>query len=116
MGWTDKMRRNRNPNLFNSHGDYKGGALSDYSTKSTKREASDDTKNRMLIIEEIKQRSSQGEKIEDIASEIAQREHIKNQFDYYIKNGITDLGTIFANWYKGQQKSIERLRKENETR
>ena len=116
MEWTDKLRRNRNPNSFNSKGNYRGGVFSNYSTQKNNREFSSDTQNRKRIIEEIKKRCENGEELNIVVCEIAEREDVKQQFNYYIKNGVTDLGTIFANWYKGQQKSLERLRKENETR
>ena len=48
MEWTDKLRRNRNPNSFNSKGNYRGGVFSNYSTQKNNREFSSDTQNRKL--------------------------------------------------------------------
>ena len=116
MEWTDKIRKNRNPNSFNSKGNYRGGIFTNYATEKQNREISSDTQNRKIIMEEIKKRCENGEELNSVACEIAEREDVKKQFDYYIRNGITDLGAIFANWYRGRQKSLENLSKKNETR
>lgn len=46
-----------------------------------------------------------GGKIDDIIEEIANREEIKKQFDYYEKNGIKDLAPIIKNWYESYNKN-----------
>lgn len=106
MGWTSKMRANRYSS-FNTHGDYRGGAFSHLPRNNEKKELSEDTKNRLKVVEEIHERCKQGEELREIVNEIATREEIKEQFGYYLKNGITDLPTIFENWYKGHLKKYE---------
>jgi len=104
MGWTSKMRESRYPNSFDRGGRYKGEIMFSRVEKTV----SSDTENRRHVIEEIKERCNNGEKIDKIVEEIAARQNIKEQFDYYIKNGITDLTSIFKNWYQSYEKNKER--------
>ena len=112
MGWTSKMRVNRYPGLFersNGHSIRNMNSQWVVESKSPK-VVSDDTMNRKNVLNEIGERCKTGEKLDDIVKELAEREEIKQQFDYFIKNGITDLASIFKNWYEGIQRNKEKTR------
>ena len=69
------------------------------------KQPSEDTKKRAEILKEIEERSAKSEDINEIVNEIADREEIKEMFSYYAKNGITDLASIFKNWYISYKKN-----------
>ncbi len=96
--WTSKMRRDRYVKVFDRHGNYRPGSQA-FHRELDKAALSDDTKNRKKILDEISQRCENNEKLDDVVNEIAQRDEVKKQFDYYFKNGIKDLASIFKNWY-----------------
>ncbi len=106
MGWTSKMRASRNPKIFKRNGNYRSGSKSLVNTV-VKKENNDDQKNRQKIVQEIVARCN-AENLDDIVNEISQRKEVKEQFDYYIKNGITDLSSIFKNWYLGYENNKSR--------
>lgn len=105
MSWTSSMRSNRFPNAFNRQGKYRSGTMSNHKFQHKTFEPRDDTKNRRNVVEEIDKRYQNGEKIDDIVSDIASRKEIQEQFDYYKKNGIANLEEIFKNWYNSYNKS-----------
>ena len=73
----------------------------------------EDSNNREKVLMEIKERCSLGEELNIVVSEIAERKEIKQQFKYFIKNGIIDLASIFKNWYEAAERNKEKNRKFN---
>jgi len=104
MGWTSKMSANRFPYSISKSGNYRSGSKANV-LNPTEKTVSNDTQNRHNILKEIETRCKQGEDLDSIITEIAEREEVKQQFDYYIKNGITDLSGIFKNWYQSYIKN-----------
>lgn len=87
--------------------------FSDISIRRSKEEqpADSDTENRKRILNEITVRVANGENIDEVASEIASNDEVKQQFDYYIKHGIKDLARIFKSWYETREKNKDKLQK-----
>ena len=104
MGWTSKMSANRFPYSISKSGNYRSGSKANV-LNPTEKTVSNDTQIRNNILNEIKKRCEKGENLDSIVTEIAGREKVKQQFDYYIKNGITDLSGIFKNWYQSHMKN-----------
>lgn len=112
MDWTSKEIWNRYSNMFDKNGKYKSESKSNFSRdKEAKRKIIEDTINRRRVLNEMIVRCNNNESLDDIVNEIAQREEIKKQFDYYVKNGITDLAPIFKNWYNAHEKA--KMKREN---
>ena len=78
--------------------------------------AAKDTENRSKILREIEERCNNGETLDVVVAEIANREEVKTQFDYFAKNGIVDLTTIFRNWYESYARNKDRNNKLRGTR
>ena len=70
---------------------------------------SPDTKNRKIIMDEIEFRIKKGEKIDEITTDIAGRDDVKEKFGYLLKHGISDLSKIFKGWYEAKQRNKEKL-------
>ena len=72
-------------------------------------EESDDTKIRYAVIKEIEIRVSEGEELDKVAEEIANRKEIIENFSYFVKNGINrPLSEIFKSWYNSKIKNKEK--------
>lgn len=113
MGWTAEMQKNRYPKFYSRGGRAKTNDIY-YGPQEKERVVSDDTKNRNRVLEEIENRCKNGEDLDTIVNEIAGRPEIKEQFAYYIKNGVvTPLETIFKNWYLAKQRNREKTDKIN---
>lgn len=117
MGWNYRMRASRNPYYFGKNGNRRPGCFSNIyisSAKEKAKEKSDDYINRQKILDEIETRCEKNnENLDDVVDEIAQREEVKEQFNYFAKNGITDISSIFKNWYNGrvrEKKGFEKSR------
>ena len=106
-GWTSKMRANRNSFSFNPRGEYRPNSKNTIHIEESKesKKISADTQSRQNILQEIETRCGQGENLDEVVAEIAGREEVKQQFDYYEKNGIADLSGIFKNWYQSYIKN-----------
>ena len=106
MQW-ESMKRGRNrPNSFDKYVNYRGGIFVDYNTiAKPKNEPSKDTEIRLRVRTEIDERCSKGENIDEVVQEIAEREEIKENFSYWTKNGITDIGKKIKEMYESYKKS-----------
>ena len=93
--------------LFYKNGERRPHALPINIPKEPK-QPSQDTKKRAEILKEIEERCAKSENINEIVNEIAQREDVKEIFSYYAKNGITDLASIFKNWYQSYMTNKQR--------
>ena len=104
----DNYRRfSRNPQIFNKSGRMRPGVITRTMPQESLKEdpSKEDRKNRQNVLKEIEKRCKQGEDLNTVVAEIAGREEVKQQFDYYIKNGIADLAEIFKNWYQSYIKN-----------
>ncbi len=105
MGWNSRMRASRSSYNFRKNGSYRPGSSSDFHISLVNKE-SDDYMNRQRVLDEIKTRCEKNnEKLDNVVDEIVKRKEIKEQFDYFTKNGITDIASIFKNWYNGYRKN-----------
>ena len=112
--WTSKQRRG---NSFDGKGNYIPGTQMKFFEDKKPAEASEDSKNRKRILDEIQKRCDKSnENLDEVVNEIAQRSEVKEQFHYYAKNGITDLAPIFKNWYEAHKRNREKNAKLNKTR
>ncbi len=106
-------RFEKNLKMYTSNGRRRAGMFSDIRIKNVneKHPADSDTENRKRILDEITERVSNGEDIDKVVGEIASKDEIKQQFDYYIKHGIKDLSGIFKSWYERREHNRETLQK-----
>lgn len=105
MQWTSIKRGIRSPKSFDKNGNYRGGFYIDISTPKEKTEVSKDTEIRLRVRTEIDERCSKGENIDEVVREIAERREIKENFSYWTKNGITDIGKKLKEMYESYKKS-----------
>ncbi len=108
MGWTSKQQMEKYPNLYGKSTKRAKMDRMNYNfrTEEHKNEVSDDTKTRNNILQEIIKRVKEGEDLDTVATEIANREEVQEQFSYYKKNGVkTPLSEIFKNWYNAKQRN-----------
>ena len=97
----------KNSQFYTKSGHRRSGVITQSMPPEGEREdpSKEDRKNRQNILQEIEKRCGQGEDLDTVIAEIAEREEVKQQFDYYEKNGITDLSGIFKNWYQSYIKN-----------
>ena len=108
------LRRNRD-----SKYNYKAGTqtrriaedIRKSAAKKTNDHQKDDTKNRKMILDEIEDRISKGENLDEITTDIAGRQEVKEQFSYFLDHGIKDLPKIFKGWYEAKERNKEKLGK-----
>ena len=99
-----------NNDIFDKNGRRRPGIVTG-KIKNVNREKSPtqtDKEKRARIVEEIQKRATNGETLDTIVNEIAQRSEVKMQFEYFSKNGITDLAPIFKNWYQSYEKNKDK--------
>ena len=98
------MRKNRYPNSFSRCGKYNPNTIVnvDYERKKTEKQHYEDSINRKRVLNEIEERCK-NENLDEILNDIAQRSEIREQFGYLLKIGITDLSSIFKNWYQSYE-------------
>ena len=108
MGYTHKDRYNMYPRKFDSNGSYRPGSQTNIyiPTKGSSKQ-SQDTLNRINVINQIKKYLKEGKTLEEATTVLASNEEIKKQFEYLSKIGI-DLNTLFQNWYNSREKGRQR--------
>jgi len=107
-----------NNNSYNKNGKVRGRFFTEQLHASYPKTdpAKDDRENRTRIKMEIEERCNNGETLDVVVAEIANREDVKMQFDYLTKSGIADLATIFKNWYESYARNKDRNNKLRGTR
>ena len=111
MGWTARARSSKNPKSFDSHGDYRRGMFTDFDPFEKKYQPSKDTEIRLKVQQEISNRCKNGEDLDTIISEIAQREEIKENFSYWTKNGL-DIAKMLKGLYESYKTNKEKNKDE----
>ena len=97
----------RNSSFYTKSGHRKPGVITQSMPQEGQKEdpSIEDRENRQSVLQEIEKRCGQGESLDIVVTEIAARKEIKQQFDYYEKNGIGNLAEIFKNWYQSYIKN-----------
>lgn len=90
MGWTDDMRFKRNPGWHRPNGDVRPGIHSNFSIQQP-REPAESTVTRINAIQEIYDRVKNGEDVDKVCLELAQRENINKVYRVHLlnKEGLT---------------------------
>lgn len=103
----DNKNYMRNSGFFDRSGRRRPGIIAQSIPQKIQKEdpSKEDRENRQNILQEIETRCGQGEELDIVVAEIAGRKEIKQQFDYYEKNGIVNLAEIFKNWYQSYIKN-----------
>jgi hypothetical protein len=94
-------RYQRNPYCFTKSGDPRRGLSSDLVKvpRETKDPAAIDRKNRKEVVDIIVDAVSKGISLEEVISQLANDEEIKQKFKYLAN---ADLKEIFKGWYNGR--------------
>lgn len=106
-----EKRYRRNPRCFTRNGDPIRGLTSDSIKIPIKREdpAATDRENRKQVIDTIESAVLNGITLEEITSQLANNDEIKQKFRYLSNSNLEE---IFKGWYKGRirpRKEIEKI-------
>ena len=112
MGWTAKMRKERNPNAFNQNGTIKAGVNNRFSIQPP-REPSENTITRLNAIQEIHDRVNNGEDLDEVCLEMAKRENIKKVYDMYVEHGSQPINILLKNAYLAKERNKEKVERIN---
>ena len=108
MGWTGKMRAARNPYAFEPNGDIKRRLNNNFSVQPP-REPSENTITRLNAIQEIYDRVKNGEDLDAVCLEMAEREKIKKVYDMYVKHGSQPINKKQKNAYLARKRNEEKV-------
>ena len=80
------------------------------------KETSENTVTRLKAIQEIYDRVKNGEDLDEVCLELAERENIKNVYMMYVKNGTEPINILLKNAYLARIKNEDRMSRINGAR